>query len=789
MSQTPYTRQADFTGYEVENPTTPKRGTDLDAEFDAVKATVDETQANLAQIQRDDLKLANLSVHPDALSYDVRSILALQGGNVRGAWAGATSYAVKDVVTAPDTGVTYIAVDAHDSTGDFNADAAAGHWLALDQSSSVDAAIRSDLASSASGSNMVAYTPVLTVKDRLDALGNLRVDMASPAEAKGASLVGINDSGGNFTSSNVEDALGELAGRMPSQSEGVSQVIRNMNDGLAVKIVCLGDSITYGQLDAGGRAVTPWPARLQALLRQYYSNNNITVINAGVSGNTVATMAGRFAADVRAQNPDLIMFNGGTNDSRQPNAVSLSDYLQAVNQVLALCNPTPVVIWGLTPRFKEQAGGDGEDVIHLYRQVLRDAATLRGIPYIDTFNGLHNLYKTRAWAAGYFSSDGSHYTEDGYRYIGDFIFAKAFANDDIFIRPGQFKDARGQWIITDAASSTWGGGIDTQDANSLVVSNATVNLHLFVEDWTECVLAMHVTVDGANSPGQAVSVNNQSIAGAGGSFNTSPKDASALAWYANDYAVPVVRLRPGLNNIALSTVTAFRVVGFSVVPVSRDGYLTSYNTDSNETHQSNFWTAARWEASTQAFQLLRSGILVVSNNATGFVHKLCDLVPDPVSATSRWRVRATVFPGTEFLLGQQSTNDIDYMPVYKVTLDGVNAVVRVRDHAGSQIIAATVALAVAAGGADIKIDIKSGSTGWTLWINGTLIYADDIPMSMGPLLVSASPTKRSYWNPPMKKGKAASDTGVLVGETWQTFTDDKFHIVNDAGAEKTLTFA
>lgn len=124
---TAYTRQADFTSYEASNPSTPKRGEDLDAEFDALKVTTDEVLDNLALIQRDDGALANASVHPDALSDEA---LALMGGSwePRGAWVTATLYSVSDVVSQDSD--SYVCAEEHTS-GTFATDLAAGKWIVL----------------------------------------------------------------------------------------------------------------------------------------------------------------------------------------------------------------------------------------------------------------------------------------------------------------------------------------------------------------------------------------------------------------------------------------------------------------------------------------------------------------------------------------------------------------------------------------------------------------------------------------------------------------------------------
>ena len=70
MSQIPepYNRKHIFGSASSNNPSNPIQGTDLDAEFNALNVSMDETQARLAEIQRDDGKLANASVGPDTLA-------------------------------------------------------------------------------------------------------------------------------------------------------------------------------------------------------------------------------------------------------------------------------------------------------------------------------------------------------------------------------------------------------------------------------------------------------------------------------------------------------------------------------------------------------------------------------------------------------------------------------------------------------------------------------------------------------------------------------------------------
>jgi hypothetical protein len=128
MSQpTAYTRQYDFSDFQASNPSTPLPATQIGAEYDAIKTTLDQILTNLALIQRDDTNLVNGSVGPDQLSTATRALLA-GTFNIRGAWATATAYALLDLVT--DSSTAYLCVEAHTS-GTLATDISAGKWIVI----------------------------------------------------------------------------------------------------------------------------------------------------------------------------------------------------------------------------------------------------------------------------------------------------------------------------------------------------------------------------------------------------------------------------------------------------------------------------------------------------------------------------------------------------------------------------------------------------------------------------------------------------------------------------------
>ena len=123
-----YTRQYNFTDYQATSPSDPLRGSEVDGELNAVKLTLDDLNANIAKIQRDDGKLGNTSVHKDAFDQGALAIIN-STFTPRGTWSTASSYAVNDAVDF--NGATYVATAAHTSSAAFATDIAASRWILI----------------------------------------------------------------------------------------------------------------------------------------------------------------------------------------------------------------------------------------------------------------------------------------------------------------------------------------------------------------------------------------------------------------------------------------------------------------------------------------------------------------------------------------------------------------------------------------------------------------------------------------------------------------------------------
>jgi acyl-CoA thioesterase-1 len=78
-----------------------------------------------------------------------------------------------------------------------------------------------------------------------------------------------------------------------------------------VKIVAIGSSSTAGA--GASSAATSYPVRLSVELNRLFQRHSIAVLNRGVNGQEIGEMLARLPDHVIAENPDLILWQVGTN--------------------------------------------------------------------------------------------------------------------------------------------------------------------------------------------------------------------------------------------------------------------------------------------------------------------------------------------------------------------------------------------------------------------------------------------------------------------------------------------
>ena len=121
--------------------------------------------------------------------------------------------------------------------------------------------------------------------------------------------------------------------------------MRRLANGQPLTIVAIGSSSTAG---AGASSLdASYPSRLAVELRTRFPGREITVLNRGVNGEETNNMMARFATDVLAAHPQLVIWQIGTNSVLRdhplsPHAVQLHDgieQLKAAGADVVLIDP------------------------------------------------------------------------------------------------------------------------------------------------------------------------------------------------------------------------------------------------------------------------------------------------------------------------------------------------------------------------------------------------------------------------------------------------------------------
>jgi lysophospholipase L1-like esterase len=91
----------------------------------------------------------------------------------------------------------------------------------------------------------------------------------------------------------------------------LARMARRLANEKPIKIVAIGSSSTAGAGASSPEAT--YPSRLERELGEHFSGYDITVLNRGVNGEEAPDMLARFDASVVAEEPDLVLWQVGTN--------------------------------------------------------------------------------------------------------------------------------------------------------------------------------------------------------------------------------------------------------------------------------------------------------------------------------------------------------------------------------------------------------------------------------------------------------------------------------------------
>ena len=119
----------------------------------------------------------------------------------------------------------------------------------------------------------------------------------------------------------------------------LKRVAQRIAGGQPLTIVAIGSSST-----AGAGASSPamsYPSRLEAELKALFPRADITVLNRGVNGEESREMVARFDRDVSPQNPDLVLWQVGSNSVLRDRPLRRGQCVAARRPQAAAARPAP----------------------------------------------------------------------------------------------------------------------------------------------------------------------------------------------------------------------------------------------------------------------------------------------------------------------------------------------------------------------------------------------------------------------------------------------------------------
>lgn len=205
----------------------------------------------------------------------------------------------------------------------------------------------------------------------------------------------------------------------------------------ALRIVTFGDSITHavsGDIPPERR----WPLMIEKALAALYPDRAVTVVNAGVGGNTSREGLARFERDVAPHQPDILLAEFGGNDAtpEPERRVDLPEFERNLTEMrdraatwggraAYLTFPPVIDVWHCW--YKQEvadfmAAGGQDAFIERYRQSARTVAAKLGTPLIDIDLAVRQAIRERG-AESQILRDGVHLSEGGNRTLATAVLA------------------------------------------------------------------------------------------------------------------------------------------------------------------------------------------------------------------------------------------------------------------------------------------------------------------------------------------------------------------------------
>jgi lysophospholipase L1-like esterase len=187
-------------------------------------------------------------------------------------------------------------------------------------------------------------------------------------------------------------------------------------NGQPVKIVCLGDSVTGVYYHTGGRRA--YPEMLAIAVRKVFPGADVSVVNAGISGDATVNALKRLEKDVLAHRPHLVTVMFGLNDMVR---VPLDDFRANLATIIRKCRATGAEVLLCTPNGVLDTPGRPVKKLLDYCEALRAVAREEKVAVCDCYAAYEKLRKGDYPSWRLLLSDEIHPNMDGHKLTAEEI--------------------------------------------------------------------------------------------------------------------------------------------------------------------------------------------------------------------------------------------------------------------------------------------------------------------------------------------------------------------------------
>ena len=195
-----------------------------------------------------------------------------------------------------------------------------------------------------------------------------------------------------------------------------------------VRIVCIGDSITGVYYHSGGRRA--YPEMLQVALRQHYPQAQISVHNAGISGDTTTGGLKRLERDVLAHKPQLVTIMFGMNDLV---GTPVDVFKKNLREMITRCRSSGAEVVLCTQNSIVETPQRPCARLVEFSQAIRDVAKDEALVVADSFAAFEAVHAADAAEWNLLLSDAIHPNMAGHKLFAETL-AQAITGRSVSLR-------------------------------------------------------------------------------------------------------------------------------------------------------------------------------------------------------------------------------------------------------------------------------------------------------------------------------------------------------------------